>query len=342
MAKKNKISVILTLILIFVVTFSLLTACSDDNSVRDKNTILRFSAPEGTPALAMLRLVEDNKTIDGTQMEYDVVNPSNIAVEMSDKKSDIVIMPVNAGANLIRQGAEYKLISIAVKGSLFMVGTTANGGTISINDIKGKKIACIGQTGVPGLIFRYVMQKNNISVLTDNTSKPDASKNEIFVQYVADGNAARTLLADNQVDFAVVGEPAATAFKASLGCNAEMDMQKAYADCTGNTDNYPQAGLFVKNELSKDKAFIDALFVALKNSKNWITANPASVTEFAKTKLYESAVFPAASIPRCAIDAEKITEDGKNEVITFLSAVAGKDSQGNTVNWADLKNQLFA
>ena len=169
----------------------------------------------------------------------------------------------------------------------------------------------------------------------------DASKNEIFVQYVADGNAARTLLADNQVDFAVVGEPAATAFKASLGCNAEMDMQKAYADCTGNTDNYPQAGLFVKNELSKDKAFIDALFVALKNSKNWITANPASVTEFAKTKLYESAVFPAASIPRCAIDAEKITEDGKNEVITFLSAVAGKDSQGNTVNWADLKNQLF-
>lgn len=43
---------------------------------------------------------------------------------MATKASDVVIMPVNAGANLIRQGADYKLVSIAVDGSLYVVGNT--------------------------------------------------------------------------------------------------------------------------------------------------------------------------------------------------------------------------
>lgn len=342
MNKKLKILSVVITIAVLAASLLSFTACSDDKTVRDENTVLRFSAPEGTPALAMLRLGQDNKTIDGTQMEYDVVSPSNIAVEMSDKKSDIVIMPVNAGANLIRQGADYKLVSIAVKGSLYIVGTTDNGGALSVADLKGKKIACIGQTGVPGLIFRYVMKENGITMLTDSGSNPVAANNEIFVQYVADGNAAKTLLADNQVDFALVGEPAATAFKVTLGCNAEMNMQEQYALCSEGTSNYPQAGLFVKNGLASDSAFMDALFSALKANKEWVTANAASVTAYAKENLYESAAFPAPSIPRCALYAEKMDENDKTEVIAFLSAVAGKDAQGNAIDWSSLKNALFA
>ena len=76
-------------------------------------------------------------------------------------------MPVNAGAKFISNGADYKLVSIAVDGSLYMVGNTEKGGQITFDDIVGKKIACIGQTGVPGLIFRYVMQKNGIEIVTE-------------------------------------------------------------------------------------------------------------------------------------------------------------------------------
>lgn len=342
MNKKIKFLTLIVLSAVLISSLLLFTACNDNKTTRDENTVLRFSAPEGTPALAMLRLVEDNKTIDGTKMEYEVVSASNIAVEMSDKKSDIVIMPVNAGANLIRQGADYKLVSIAVKGSLYLVGKTAEGGTLTIDDIKGKKIACIGQTGVPGLVFRYVMSKKGITMLTDSGSVPDAAKNEISVRYVADGNAAKTLLADSQVDFAVVGEPAATAFKAAIGCNAEMNMQEQYAQCSDNAENYPQAGLFVKKELSADTAFMNALFAALKVSKEWINENPKSITAFAKENLYESAAFPPASIPRCAIDAEKLDDGRKTEIITFLSAVAAKDAQGNAIDWSALKDKLFA
>ena len=128
---------------------------------------IRFSAPEGTPALAMLTLASNQKQIGAHEVEYAVVNPANIASEMATKKSQVVIMPVNAGAKLISNGADYKLVSIAVDGSLYMVGNTEKGGQITFDDIVGKKIACIGQTGVPGLIVRDVMQKNGIEMVTE-------------------------------------------------------------------------------------------------------------------------------------------------------------------------------
>ena len=128
----------------------------------DKKYDLRVAAPEGTPALAICRLTTDNKTIAGKKMKYDVVNADNISAEMRYQKADIIIMPVNGGANIIRQSAEvnYKLVSVAVNGSLFMIGKKDGGNVINFDDIRGKKIACIGEQGVPGLIFRYLMSKN--------------------------------------------------------------------------------------------------------------------------------------------------------------------------------------
>lgn len=135
-------------------------------STTENSKQIKFSAPEGTPALAMLTLASNGKKIADYDVEYKVVNPANIASEMATKASDVVIMPVNAGANLIRQGADYKLVSIAVDGSLYVIGNTEKGGQISMDDLVGKNIACIGQTGVPGLVFRYIMQQNGIEIET--------------------------------------------------------------------------------------------------------------------------------------------------------------------------------
>ena len=174
MNKKLKILSVVITIAVLAASLLSFTACSDDKTVRDENTVLRFSAPEGTPALAMLRLGQDNKTIDGTQMEYDVVSPSNIAVEMSDKKSDIVIMPVNAGANLIRQGADYKLVSIAVKGSLYIVGTTDNGGLPTAEAIPLRRITKFSfstlPTATPPRPFSPTIRSTSLS--SENPRRP--------------------------------------------------------------------------------------------------------------------------------------------------------------------------
>lgn len=315
---KKKLTAVMLLVAL-VLSIGLLTACNKDNKKGNGNDVtLTFAAPEGTPALAIARLITDNKSISGKNVNYKIVNPSNIAKEMQAGLSDLVIMPVNAGATLINKGADYKLVSVAVDGSLYLVGKSETATTLTIDDIKGKKIACIGQQGVPGLVFRYILKENNINIVD---SPENVSENSVYVQYAGDGLQAKTAVENKSVDYAVVGEPAATTFKMKFGFNAQMDLQAEYKKVSGK-ETYPQAGIFVTSSLSSDTAFMDALFAALKASKEWVKNNPQSVNDFMKANAYESAAFPAPSIAKCNVNAEKLTAEKKAEILAFLKNLA--------------------
>lgn len=314
---KKKLTAVMLLVAL-VLSIGLLTACNKDNKKGNGNDVtLTFAAPEGTPALAIARLITDNKSISGKNVNYKIVNPSNIAKEMQAGLSDLVIMPVNAGATLINKGADYKLVSVAVDGSLYLVGKSETAKTLTIGDIKGKKIACIGQQGVPGLVFRYILKENNISIVDSPKNVPE---NSVYVKYASDGTQARAAVENGSVNYAVVGEPAATTFK-TKGFNAQMDLQAEYKKVSGK-ETYPQAGIFVKSSLASDTAFMDALFTALKASKEWVKNNPQSVNDFMKANAYESAAFPAPSIAKCNVNAEKLTAEKKAEILAFLKNLA--------------------
>lgn len=331
--KKKIIIVLLAICLIAAMAVSLV-ACN-----QNLDGDIRFAAPQGTPALAMLRLKADNPNLCGATVNYDVVSPQNISLEMSSDKADVVIMPVNAGAKLINQGKDYKLISVAVQGSLYLVGKKDDGNEITIDDIKGKKIACIGQNDVPGLVFRSILAKNNISVIT--SGEPNA--NEVFINYVAGGPLAISAMQSGSVQYAVVGEPAATQMKGKLQLNAEMDLQKEYAKANNLSENYcfPQAGIFVKSKLANNKKFLNELFSALEKSKEWAVGHADEVEAFAKDNLYDAAVFPAASIARCKIDGARLTSDDQNKIIAFLKTVEPKDKDGNLIDWNAAASKIF-
>lgn len=318
---KKKLTAVMLLVAL-VLSIGLLTACNKGNKKGNGNDVtLTFAAPEGTPALAIARLITDNKSISGKNVNYKIVNPSNIAKEMQAGLSDLVIMPVNAGATLINKGADYKLVSVAVDGSLYLVGKigkSETATTLTIDDIKGKRIACIGQQGVPGLVFRYILKANNISIVDDVKNLNDTN---VYVQYAGDGPQAKKAVDNNSVDYAVVGEPAATTFKNKFGFNAQMDLQAEYKKVSGK-ETYPQAGIFVKSSLASDTAFMDALFTALKASKEWVKNNPQSVNDFMKANAYGSAAFPAPSIAKCNVNAEKLTAEKKAEILAFLKNLA--------------------
>lgn len=319
---KKKLTAVMLLVAL-VLSIGFLTACNKGNKKGNGNDVtLTFAAPEGTPALAIARLITDNKSISGKNVNYKIVNPSNIAKEMQAGLSDLVIMPVNAGATLINKGADYKLVSVAVDGSLYLVGKnkpeTTAATTLTIDDIKGKKIACIGQQGVPGLVFRYILKANNINIVD---SPENVTENSVYVQYAGDGLQAKTAVENGSVDYAVVGEPAATTFKIKFGFNAQMDLQAEYKKVSGK-ETYPQAGIFVKSSLASDAAFMDALFTALKASKEWVKNNPQGVNDFMKANAYESAAFPAPSIAKCNVNAEKLTAEKKAEILAFLKNLA--------------------
>ena len=326
---KKLLAVVLIIALVAVLAISLV-ACN--NKKDGEEVTIKVAAPEGTPALAICHMVTENKKLDGLNIEYGVVAPANIATEMAAEKSDIVIMPINAGANLIaNKGAQYKLVSIAVDGSLYLIGNKEGSNTITLDDIKGKTVACIGQGAVPGLTFSYILSANNIEVVTEGTP----STSQVKIVWAADGPAANAAVQGGSADYAVVGEPAATALSSKAGYNARMDIQALYNTAVGNNNSYPQAGLFVKARLASDESFMTALFNALSESKNWVLNNKAAVTEYAKANLYESAAFPAGAIERCAVNCERLNYESQDKIITFLSRIMPN------VNWSEKKDILF-
>ena len=200
---------------------------------------------------------------------------------------------------------------------------------LSMDDIKGKTVACIGQGAVPGRTFEYILVQNGIEVITEGT--PNA--NQVKIVWAADGAAANAALVNGSADFAVVGEPAATTFSNKFGYNAIMDLQSEYAKCDGNNgDTYPQAGIFVKHDLAKDMTFISQLFSALRANKTWVLENKASVTAYMQANLYQSANFPAASLERCALSAKSADTNEGARIIAFLSNIMPN------VNWASEEN----
>lgn len=203
---------------------------------------------------------------------------------------------------------------------------------IKIGDIKGKTVACIGNGAVPGLTFTYVVKNNGLEIITEGTP----NENQVKIIWAADGAAANAAIVNGSADFAVVGEPAATALSAKFGYTRSMNIQDEYAKVNANNGStYPQAGIFVKTSLAENEGFMTALFEALAASKKWVTENKADVTKYMQDNLYESAAFPPASIDRCAINAKRADAGEQARIIAFLRNIMP------SVDWSANSAKLF-
>ena len=317
--------------ILLLMTMVMFTACNDKGD-------LRFVVPDGTPALAAMSLLGETTNLGGYNVSAEIVASTAIQTEIGGEKADIIIAPTNAGANLISKGANYKLVSVMVEGSLYLIGNPAKIGgntTITLDDLKGKRIASIGQNNTPDKVFKYIIDK------TEGVTYDDANDIITFsdgqtatIEWCADGPAAKVALLreNNPCDFAIVGEPAATAFGTPNGggFSARMDLQAMYKAVNGNDANFPQASLFVKTSLTKDKKFMSALLNALSENRDWVIVNPSEVTATIQAK-GSSTTFPAPSIPRCSIVVNKADNTATQDaIITYLSLMIP------AVNWAEV------
>ena len=326
----KKISIILVAILLVASLFTFV-ACDQDDS-------LRFVMPDGTPALAAMNLLGETTNIGGQNVTAEIVAATSIQTEIGGEKADIIIAPTNAGANLIRQGADYKLVSVMVEGSLYLIGKPEKVGgnsIITLDDLKGKKIASIGQNNTPDKVFKYIIDNTEGVTYDDKNDVITFSDGQTAtIEWCADGPAAKDALQreNNPCDFAIVGEPAATAFGTPKGggFSARMDLQAMYKAVNGNEFNFPQASLFVKTSLTKDAEFMTALLKALEDNKAWVQANPAEVTAKIQEK-GSATTFPAPSIARCNIVVNRADNaETKDAIVTYLNLMIP------SVNWANV------
>ena len=261
-----------------------LAACNDDKDVAPDT--LQLYVPDGAPALAVAKFIaeKDTLTVAGYKIAVNIVPANQIAAHMAKADGDIVIMPANAGMNLISKGAGYEFVCSNTRGILYMLSLEQ--GTVTPADLAGKKVGCIGEGAVPEYALMTVLEANGVA-------------DDVDVRFFADGAAVQAALKAGTIDFGIVGEPAATA-GASKGFFTVMDMQAEFNEATDSESGFPMSSTFVSDALAGEDGFVEALIAALEDNVDYIAENAAGMTALLQGAGSTSA-YPAASIPRCNV-----------------------------------------
>ncbi len=120
--------------------------------------------PDGAPALSLAQLMKnDTDVYNGATFNYTVVAADTIGAIAKSGEADICILPSNAASKLLGNGQTYQMLGAVTNGNLFLLSknqTKIN--SLNINSLRGKTVGVVNLANVPGLVFKAVLNDNNV------------------------------------------------------------------------------------------------------------------------------------------------------------------------------------
>ena len=127
-------------------------------SVESVKESYSFACPDGAPALAIAKLINDNNALStGKTIDYQVVSATQIGPKMATGAADIIIMPVNAASKLYSVH-DYVMLAVVTHGNFYIMSTER----LSVNDLQGKQVAVPNMNAVPDWTFRLTLNRNGL------------------------------------------------------------------------------------------------------------------------------------------------------------------------------------
>ena len=304
----KKIFAVLIGVLCFLCTG--LVAC--DNGENTEGKTFTFYAPDGAPALAIAKFINDNESFgsDAT-FKYGVVSSEDISLYLNGAKGygDFVILPVNAASKLYAANSDdpYKMAAVITHGNLFIMSTDAN---LNAEGLKGKVLGVIGQGLVPDLTLRAALLKAGLSDCIAVGDKAAADK--ITLRYFSAAQDMIPLLKSDQLSYGLLPEPAATNLE-NLSPDKEycrLSLQEMY---DSETKAYPQAVLMVKSSIAENyPSVVSGISEKFAGNIEWIKNNPADAVSAVNNNIAENNAgftpsLNASTITSAVVDACNIS-----------------------------------
>ena len=328
--KKRFLLTIVTLLLI--TTLALFTLIGCDNRDKDENDdiVINVCVPDGSPAIAIAKLLKDKPTFDGYKINYEVVTGSEgIGARLASGQATIAIAPTNAGATQYnKNNGKYKLVATAVQGALYMVGKgEVVGNTIQekLTSLKGQTVYNIGQGATPDLTFKYILDHYDIPYQATDVESEDY----VALKYVSAGSELIPLLKQNKAKFGIMGEPAVTKANANAGTTTLFSIQDLWNGVTGTSGGFPQASVFVNSSIldGTHDEFIDWFLNKMEDNASWVNNNAneagSALQQAGSTALQG---LSNAIVQKCNINIVRAT-NAKTSVNTYLTALHGFNPQ---------------
>lgn len=289
------------------------------------NSSLTFYAPDGAPALAIAKFINDNEDFDiGVNVSYQVVSSNDIGGVMSQGKGDFIVMPVNAASKLYKanKNSPYVMTAVVTHGNLYLMSSN---GITTLESLKGNVVGVIGQGLVPDLTLRTILSANGL--LNDVEVGDTAVDGKIVLRYFASAQDMLPLLKQGKLSVGLLPEPAATKLTALANNKTwqRLDVQELY---DGQAKSYPQAVLMVRKSVyDKYKEKLNSLENMFADNVSWIEQNPELAVNAVNAKLPQGVTpslvaqnITATVIQNCKIYYQSAT-DAKQSVINYINKI---------------------
>jgi len=284
---------------------------------------LKFYAPDGAPALAIAKFINDQEDFGiDAKIDYHVVSSSDIGGVMNQAKGDFIVMPINAASKLYKanKNSSYVMTAVITHGNLYLMSSN---GITTLEGLKGNVVGVIGQGLVPDLTLKAILSANGL--LDDVVVGDTAIDGKIVLRYFADAQSMLPLLKQDVLSVGLLPEPAATKLTAMANDKTwqRLDVQQLY---DSQAQSYPQAVLMVKKSVyDKYKQKIDDMENLFSQNVLWIEQNPTLAVTAVNSKLSQGLT---PSLVANNITANVI----QNCKIYYQSASSAKQSVINYIN----------
>jgi NitT/TauT family transport system substrate-binding protein len=248
-----------------------------------------MQGPSGFSSIGLTR--EDSFIAEGVKVELNVYpSPNEVIARLANGEMDVAALPTNVAANLYNKGVAVKLAAVVGEGMLMLVSTDDT--ITELGHLAGRKISIPGAGSTPDQMARIITALLGFD--------PD---NDIELDYsiAAPAQLAQMLIA-GKTDLAVLPEPFVTvAYNGRPGLRVLINIQDVWSMFTG-TGNYPMTVLVVSDAFLKaqPEAF-SALMASMKQSVEWVNANPIEAGNLIEKAGIMKAALAAPAIPRSSL-----------------------------------------
>lgn len=125
-----------------------------------------FVTPDGAPALAVSKLMNDNDGLStGKSISYQVVQALQVRNALASGSADFVLAPVNMASKLYKAhdvNDHYVMVAVVTHGNFYIISTEQ----ITFKDLAGKQIAVPMKGAVPDWTFQMVAKKHGLTCFT--------------------------------------------------------------------------------------------------------------------------------------------------------------------------------
>lgn len=323
---KRFLTIVFAILVSVVCAFGV--ACSNDGGDTGEYT---FYAPDGAPALAIAKFINDNQDFGlDKNIDYKVVSSNDIGGVMSQGKGDFIVMPVNAASKLYKANSDstYVMAAVITHGNLYIMSSD---GTNTLEGLTGKVVGVIGQGLVPDLTLKAILSDNEL--LSQTVVGDTATEGKITLRYFASAPDMIPMLKQGVITVGLLPEPAATNLT-KVANNREwtrVDVQELY---DSNVKAYPQAVLMVRKSVYQaNKAKIDLMENMFDDNVSWTKQNVESAVNAVNAKLPHGVTpsLSATNITAQVVDNCKIyyqsAQSAKQSVVDYINKIIQINAQ---------------